>query len=130
MTIQYRIVKRTNNISEIPTDQYIMQAVHTGIISHEQLVYEVSNQCTLHQADIEAVLVALVNQMEFHLKEGRVVEINRLGRYKIGFQGVAKSDPKLLSPKDIRKFYINYQPTPRTKKWLKNGLAIAKEPKK
>jgi predicted histone-like DNA-binding protein len=130
MGIQYRIVKRANNMARKKDEQYIMQAVHTGIVDQEQLAFEVSNQCTVHPADVEAVISALSLQMKFHLGEGKVVVLDKLGRFKLGFQGTAQPDPSLLRKKDIKKFYINFQPALRIKKWLKGGVTVFKEPKK
>jgi predicted histone-like DNA-binding protein len=130
MAIQYRIVKRSNNMSTNKESQYIMQAVHTGIVDQKQLSYEISNQCTVNPADVIAVLTALSNQMEFHLSEGKVVILDNIGRFKIAFQGTSQPAPELLKKKDIKKFYINFQPTVDLKHWLKKGLDVFKEPLK
>lgn len=130
MAIQYRIVKRSNNMSANKEDQYIMQAVHTGIIYQEQLTDEISHQCTVNPADVVAVLTALGNQMEFHLKEGRVVILDHIGRFKVGFQGTSQPQPDMLKKKHVKKFYLNFQPTLRFKHWLKKGAKLVKEPKK
>lgn len=129
MAIKYRIVKRKNNLSDNQDEQYIMQAVHTGIITQEQMAYEVSNQCTVHQADVIAVLTVVGQQMHFHLGEGKIVELGQIGRFKIGFQGKAQPTPELLNKRDIKKFHINYQPVTKIKNWLKKGLTVSKEPK-
>lgn len=128
MGIQYRIVKRANNMARKNDEQYIMQAVHTGIVDQEQLANEVSSQCTVHPADVEAVITAMSLQMKFHLGEGKVVVLDKLGRFKLGFQGVAQPNPNALQEKDIKKFYINFQPALSIKKWLKAGINVFKEP--
>ncbi|TQD36236.1 HU family DNA-binding protein [Haloflavibacter putidus] len=130
MPIQYRHTKRQNNIKQAAETQYIMQAVHTGEINLENLAKEISNECTLSQTDVIAVLHALGEKTKFYLEEGKVVNLDNLGRFKIGFQATAKEKPQQLSVQSIKKFYINYQPSKQLKKWLKAGLQVVQEKKK
>jgi len=126
MPLTYRINTRKNNIASPATTQYIMQAIHTGEVDVEQLAKEISNECTLTPTDIKAVLYALGIKIRFHLEEGRVVNLENLGRFKAGFKAPAMATAQELSPKHIKKFYINYQPSPKLKKWLKAGLRVVK----
>lgn len=126
MPIQYKITQRKNNIQPTAKNQYIMQAVHTGEVNLEQIAYEISNECTLSKTDIVAVLYALGEKTKFHLEEGKVVNLDNLGRFKVGFKAAAQPESNLLQPKNIQRFYINYQPHLKLKKWLKAGLNVVK----
>lgn len=129
MAIDYRIVKRKGTIQG-QKDYYILHAVSSGEIGTERLAYEISNQCSLHEADVTAVLVALGKQLKFHLEEGKTVHLDNIGRFKIGFKSTAKESAEELKPSDVHKFHINYQPALKLKRWLKSGLAIKKEKKR
>src|SRR5690554_5615500 len=93
----------------------------------EQLIYEISNECTLSPTDIIAVLTALGGKLKAHLEDGKIVNLENIGRFKIGFTSNAQSAPELLKPEDISKFHINYQPTVKLKRWLKKGLVVVRE---
>ena len=54
IAIRYRITKRTNSIQN-KKEQYIMQAVHTGIVDLDYISNAISNECSLHEVDVKAV---------------------------------------------------------------------------
>lgn len=127
MALQYRITKRANTI-KTNSELYIMQAIHTGVIDSEELAEVISAESSLSEADIKAVLYSLGKKLQFYLQQGKVVELESIGKFKMGFQCEATDDPsKLKSPKSIKKFHINYQPTTKMKRLLKNGFPVLKE---
>ena len=127
MAILYRISKRKNNIQSEGELNYILQAVSRGEVDMEQLSYEISSECTLTQTDVYAVLDALGRKMKSHLEDGKTVSLDNIGRFKVGFKGIAQPTKSLLRTQDIQKFYINYQPTLKLKRWLQKGLLLEKE---
>lgn len=128
MPIRYRITKRSNNIAVEKKSNYIMQAVSTGTIDINRLSYEISNECTLSKVDVKAVLFALGEKLEFHLKEGKTIDIENIGKFKIGFKSIAAENAKDLTPKkSIVKYHLNFQPSVYIKRWLKKGLKTYKE---
>lgn len=130
MAIRYRIVKRINSLTKNKEPQFIMQAVNTGTIDLEQISYEIANECTLTEVDVQAVLIALGSKMQFHLSEGKIVDLGHLGKYKIGFKGTAQEDAKELRVNDIQKFHLNFQPSLKMKHWLKKEITVYKEVKR
>lgn len=129
MSIKYRIVRRQNSIAPGNKSLYIMQAISTGHVGAEQLSHEISNESTLTKTDVAAVLTALGEKMKMHLEEGKTLSLENIGSFKIGFKSQSKSDKNLLRKKEVSKFHINYQPAPKLKRWLKNGLPLVKEKK-
>ncbi|WP_445749246.1 HU family DNA-binding protein [Polaribacter sp.] len=66
--------------------------------------------------------------MQFYLQQGKIVELDAIDTFKMGFQCEAATDPsQLKSPQSIKKFHINYQPTKKIKRLLKNGVPVLKE---
>lgn len=130
MAIRYRIVKRINSLTKNKEPQYIMQAVNTGTVDLEQISYEIANECTLTEVDVQAVLIALGSKIQFHLSEGKIVDLAHLGKYKIGFKGIAQEDASKLRVYSIKKFHLNFQPSLKMKHWLKKGVKVFKEEKK
>ncbi|MHB0756137.1 HU family DNA-binding protein [Polaribacter sp. M15] len=127
MALQYRITKRNNSIQN-NTSQYILQAISRGTIDLDKLSADISNECSLHQVDVQAVLYALGIKMNFYLQDGYAIDMGDVGKFKMGFQCVAAASPEALSPKkNIKKFTINYQPSRKLKKMLKVGVEVYKE---
>ena len=128
MPIRYRITKRSNTITTKNKEQYIMQAVNTGTIDVNQISYEISNECSLSAIDVKFVLMALGEKLKYHLEDGQIVDLENIGRFKIGFKCKASEDPKTLTPKrNIVKYHLNFQPSVVLKRWLKKGIKTYKE---
>ena len=128
MAIRYRYSKRKNplNTNEI---QHILQAVSTGTVDLETIAYEISNECTLSPVDVHAVLMALGTKIQMHLGDGKIVDLDHLGKYKIGLKCKSQPQADLLTKKSIEKFYLNFQPSIKMKHWLKKGVTALKEAK-
>jgi predicted histone-like DNA-binding protein len=127
MPISYRIRQRKNNLSSEKELNYIYQAVSNGTVTMDELAYEISQECTLTETDVIAVLHALGKKMQHHLGDGKTVVLDNVGRFRIGFSGVAQPTTSLLRKAEIKRFYINYQPTVAMKRWLKKGLTLKKK---
>ena len=127
MALRYRITKRSNNIGD-KKNQYILQAVNTGTIDLDSLSEYISQECTLHSVDVKAVLIALGTKLDFFLRDGKIVDLGDVGKFKMGFKGTAAETPELLSVKrKIKKFHVNYQPSLKLKRKLQAGIDVFKE---
>ena len=128
MAIRYRITKRTNNIVNTPQTKYILQAVQTGTVNLNDIANQISNECSLSQVDVKMVLLALSEKLQFHLSEGKIVDIEGIGKFKIGFKSKSEDKKENLSPKrSILKYHLNFQPSVQIKRWLKKGIITYKE---
>jgi predicted histone-like DNA-binding protein len=130
MALRYRISKRSNNIGDKKSN-YILQAVNTGTIDLDRLSETISNECTLHSLDVKAVLIALGTKLDFFLRDGKIVDLGDVGKFKMGFKGTAAATPDALSvTKNIQKFHVNYQPSLKLKRKLQAGIKVYKETRK
>lgn len=128
MPIRYRITKRSNTIANNKAPQYIMQAVNTGVVDLDELSYQISHECTLSIVDVKMVLFALGEKLQFHLEDGKIVDLENIGKFKVGFKCKAEEEAKNLTPKrSIQKYHLNFQPSVKLKRWLKKGIKTYKE---
>jgi len=128
MAIRYRITKRINTIANNKAPQYILQAVNTGVVDLDQISNQISNECTLSKVDVKMVLYALGEKLQFHLEDGKIVDLENIGKFKIGFKCKANPTPSNLTPKrNIQKYHLNFQPSIVLKRWLKKGIKTYKE---
>ena len=127
MSLRYRITKRNNSIKNNKV-QYILQAVNTGTVDLEYIAKQISEESSLNEVDVRAVLIALGIKLEFFLTDGKIVDLGEMGRFKMGFSGIASDTEKDLTPKrNIKKYHINYQPSKKLKRVLKAGVKTYKE---
>ena len=54
-----------------------------GELSLKELSKEVSNKCTVHSADVSAVLIATVETMLAALRDGKQVDFGELGKFRL-----------------------------------------------
>ncbi len=128
MAIRYRITKRSNTIANNKKEQFIMQAVNTGTVNVETISKEISSECSLSIVDVKAVLIALGIKMQYHLEDGKIVDLEDVGKFKIGFKCKAEESASNLTPKrSIKKYHLNYQPSSVLKHRLKSGITTYKE---
>jgi len=128
MPIRYRITKRSNTIANNKAPQYIMQAVNTGVVDLDELSYQISHECTLSIVDVKMVLFALGEKLQFHLEDGKIVDLENIGKFKVGFKCKAEEEANSLTPKkNIQKYHLNFQPSVKLKRWLKKGIKTYKE---
>ena len=128
MAIRYRITKRSNTITSKNKEQFIMQAVNTGTVSINQISKEISKECSLGEIDVKFVLMALGPKLKQHLEDGKIVDLDNIGKFKVGFKCKADEDPQKLTPKrNILKYHLNFQPCIEIKRWLKSRIVTYKE---
>ena len=84
MALRYRVTKRSNSIQG-KKEQYILQAVHTGKIDLDTISKAISNECSLHEVDVKAVLIALGIKLEYYLEKGNSLDLGAIGKFKMGF---------------------------------------------
>ena len=75
MPIRYRITKRSNTFANNKAPQYIMQAVNTGVVTLDDISWQIGNECGLSDLDVKFVLQALGPKLQFHLNEGKIVDL-------------------------------------------------------
>jgi nucleoid DNA-binding protein len=74
------------------------------------------------------VLYALGEKLQFHLEDGKTVDLENIGKFKVGFKCKAEADATKLTPKrNIQKYHLNFQPSVALKRWLKKGIKTYKE---
>ncbi len=128
MAIRYRITKRSNTIANNKKEQFIMQAVSTGTVNVDTISKEISSECSLSIVDVKAVLIALGIKLLHHIEDGKIVDLEDIGKFKIGFQCKADELASNLTPKrNIKKYHLNYQPSIVIKHRLKKGITTYKE---
>lgn len=73
---------------------------------------------TLSGADIEAVLYGLTDLTARELSNGKIVRLGRLGSFRITFEASASESEETISPDNIRKTKLRFQPHHRFKQML------------
>jgi len=127
MALPYVISHRKNSLHPNKESQYFLKLVQNNLVDLDHICKEIEKESTLTAPDIYAVAVALQNKIMEHLANGNSVNLDFLGRFSMGAKAKACTDKELVTAKSIVKFHINYQPSAKTKKWLKQNFVLKKK---
>lgn len=117
MAIPYTIVKQKNPRNTNQT-LYYPRAASNGVVELEEIIYKLEQMSTLSGADIEAVLYGLTDLAARELSNGKIVRFGRLGSFRITFEASASESKETISPDNIRKAKLRFQPHHRFKRML------------
>ena len=90
-----------------------MQA--NGDVNIREMSERIQQTCTVHKADVQAVLLALEDTITDALKSGEIVRLGDLGTFQIGISSKGAVTEEDYSDSFITKARINFRP----------GLALA-----
>ncbi|QNR25095.1 HU family DNA-binding protein [Croceimicrobium hydrocarbonivorans] len=119
MSVEYHVVpKRSPRAIEAPAKWYPILK-RTDTLSTDELSRNISARCSLHQADVQAALIALSHEIRRASAEGKAICLDHLGTFSLGINGEGLSDASKVRPWHIKKVYLRFHPDKRIKSWLK-----------
>ena len=109
-TVTYSVVPRLNPRDKDASPKYYAQAQASGDVSIREMSERIQQSCTVHKADVHAVLEALEDTMIDALKGGEIVRLGDLGTFQIGVSGKGALTEEDYTPTLIQKARINFRP--------------------
>ena len=109
-TVTYSVVPRLNPRDKDASPKYYAQAQASGDVSIREMSERIQQSCTVHKADVHAVLVALEDTMIDALKGDEIVRLGDLGTFQIGVSGKGALTEEDYTPSLIQKARINFRP--------------------
>ncbi|MCC8133418.1 MAG: HU family DNA-binding protein [Tannerellaceae bacterium] len=127
MTIYYDFRKKLDLRS---TDQETVLTPHvvsSGTVPARKLYEQLEQATTFRQGEIEGMLDGLIEQMIFELKNGRVVELGKLGYFSLKITSRPVTDKQTIHAQSIAFKNVNFRPSAWFKEQFK-GLSFARAP--
>lgn len=90
--------------------RFYARPVYTGTVNERDLAKEIEKQSTVSEADILAVISALVNVMTAAIKSSERVRLTGLGTFKMGFTTSPAETEKEFTVKNIKKAHVLFTP--------------------
>jgi predicted histone-like DNA-binding protein len=118
--IKFKTIERVNPRDITAVKKHYATAITEGTTDLEELAEIVATQCTVSPADCYAVLIALESNIVRELKNGRVVNLGKLGSYRISInaEGMTTSDEVVSST--IKKAKVLFRPGKGIRNMLRN----------
>ena len=108
--VTYSVAPRINPRDKDAAPKYYGRVQANGDVNIREMSERIQQSCTVHKADVQAVLVALEDVITDALKNGEIVRLGDLGALQIGIssQGAATEEDYDVSL--IKKAHINFRP--------------------
>lgn len=125
MPVKFKVIQKKNPQDLAATPKSYAIAISDGIADIDRLSELVADGSTVRQNDIYAVIIGLVNAIQGELKEGRSVNLGKLGTFAISLSSVGSDTEEEVNAGNIKSAKVNYRPGKEIKNMLKT-LAYTK----
>ena len=111
MPLNYSIAMLPNPLKKEEAPKAYAKAQINGEVSLKELSKEISAKCTVHPADIYAVLIASVESLLTALKAGKQVDFGELGKFRLQICSRGAESAEKFSTSDIKGVNIQFVPS-------------------
>ena len=103
--VTYSVVARKNMLKKDDPAKYYAQAQASGDVGLDEISTRVEKACTVHSADVVAVLKALEDEMVDGLSRGEIVRLGNIGTFQVGLRsrGAEKAEDFLTALARLQK---------------------------
>ena len=113
--VTYSVAPRINPRDKEAPPKYYGRVQANGDVNIREMSERIQQTCTVHKADVQAVLLALEDTITDALKSGEIVRLGDLGTFQIGISSKGAVTEEDYDASLIKKARINFRP----------GLALA-----
>ena len=113
--VTYSVAPRINPRDKEAPPKYYGRVQANGDVNIREMSERIQQTCTVHKADVQAVLLALEDVITDALKGGEIVRLGDLGTFQIGISSKGSVTEEDYDASLITKARINFRP----------GLALA-----
>ena len=108
--VTYSVAPRINPRDKDAAPKYYGRVQANGDVNIREMSERIQQSCTVHKADVQAVLLALEDVIIDALKGGEIVRLGDLGTFQIGVSGKGALTEEDYTPSLIQKARINFRP--------------------
>ena len=124
--VNYSVAPRINPRDRESAPKFYGQIVSNQSVSIEELAEVIAGRCTVKLADVVGVVSAFESEMKKALLNSEIVELDRIGRFRVTVSGKGAATEEDFDTEYIRGVNVRYAPA----KYIKEVLAKADFAKK
>ncbi len=125
--LNYKSISKKNPRDLLAPPLHYAAVISTGVSNLEKLSELASRESSVGPQDCYSVLIGLARAIELELKEGRIVELGQLGKFRVSVSSEGSETPEEVSHTSITKRRLIFSPSPYLKEVLVN-LKFKKAP--
>lgn len=119
MTTKIKVVERRNPSNlDLPAKFYAKAVTH-DVIGIDEMCEMISDQCTVSESDILAVLNSLDKNIMRQIKKGNLVQLGRVGSFQLSLNSAGSDSAEEVTAENVLRKRILFRPSTRMKKELK-----------
>lgn len=108
--VPFSVVARKNLLKKEEPAKYYAQAQARGDVGLDEIYTRVEKACTVHAADVLAVLKVLEDEVIDGLQRGEIVRLGNIGTFQLGLKSMGAETEESFKPTLIKKAKINFRP--------------------
>lgn len=74
--------------------KYFPKIQHPFVVTSEKIAMDIQQNCSVKRSDIDAVIVELGEALFNNLRDGNIVQLNNIGRFKLSVRGNSVDAPE------------------------------------
>lgn len=117
--VTFSVVPKKNLIDKEAPAKFYAQAQSSGDVDVDEMSGRIEKACTVHSADVLAVLKALEDEMIASLQKGEIVRMGNVGTFQIGLRSIGAEKEDEFKSVMITKARVNFRPGKRLSDMLK-----------
>lgn len=115
--MMYSIKKRMNPLNR-DESKFYATAEYSDEINIRKLAAEISKSCSLHPADIVAVIESFLDKIPEYLKNSNRIRLDDFAILKLSFSAKGQADEKNVTSNDITDVRVLFQPCKKLREQL------------
>ena len=108
--VTYSVAPRINPRDKEAAPKYYGRVQANGDVNIREMSERIQQTCTVHKADVQAVLLGLEDGIIDALKNGEIVRLGDLGTFQIGISSKGAATEEDYDVSLIKKARINFRP--------------------
>ena len=108
--VTYSVAPRINPRDKEAAPKYYGRVQANGDVNIREMSERIQQTCTVHKADVQAVLLGLEDVITDALKSGEIVRLGDLGTFQIGISSKGALKEEDWDESLIQKARINFRP--------------------
>lgn len=110
MGLKVKPVSRKNPLKPNDPPLFYLNAVSKGKVTLDDICKRVAHASTLSRGDLYNAILGVVDEMIFDLTDGKIVELGKLGTFRMTVNSTGVPELTKVSSNQVIKVNIRYRP--------------------
>lgn len=119
MAIKFKVQERKNPITRVV--KFYPSVVIGSRVTLDRIVREIEESCTVHEADVRAVIASFTRRVVSHLQDGNSVSLGDLGNFRVSLSGHGSDTPEEVSAASVKRTRVVFTPSGVMRRSMKKG---------